>query len=191
MKMKITTIGILLFALLAISVNAFPYQLNLTTGILTDLNASNNMTTTLTINVINYTYVNYTYYYGNITWMNITNVTCNNCSLNYTTINVTNINLTNNGYNSSDLNASYVTIENFNAYKSSLTYPYASVGEFQALTGRVNGIETSSTANAARVDTLEKNKDDHLSMWITMIASLIFSFVGIFLAWRAGGFDDI
>jgi len=110
---------------------AFPLQL-LPNGSLQEVNYSVNGTSVNVIlyngslyitNLTNYTMMNITNIYQNITY-NITqiNQTCLNCTNYYNeTINNTWINY-NYGYNKSDLDTKFLTIDNFNSYKSGLNY---------------------------------------------------------------------
>lgn len=122
---------LLLFAFVLVMVipfgNSFPYQLNLTDGIITDLNSSNNVTNNFTIYIIyqNASVINQTTIL-NITYQNITqnityvNMTCLNCTNYYNqTINNSYFDY---GYNKSDLNSNFVTLSDYNSWKSGLSY---------------------------------------------------------------------
>lgn len=138
---------------------AWPYQLNLTNGMLVDLNASNNATTNFTIYVItssppiiitNINVTNQIFNITNITWMNVTNITCINCSYNYSYVNIFNEtwwNATNVSffYNRTESDSRFLTATDFNNYKSSLSYPYVSSAEFNNLVSRVNNLNVTTT----------------------------------------------
>lgn len=142
MKSEDSDVVELIFILMAVivgmimvvnSVSAFPYQLNLTDGTIVDLDSSNNFNGTLDIisngsglyiverNPINYTISNIANTYQNIT-QNITyvNMTCLNCTNYYNqTINNSYFDY---GYNKSDLNSNFVTLSDYNSWKSGLSY---------------------------------------------------------------------
>ena len=160
-----------LIIVLALNVNmvsAWPFQLNLTSGTLYDMNASNNATTNFTIYVVNQTYIlnNYT----NVTiYMNMTNTTCYNCTQNYNYTynylfggNVTQI------YNATQADARFLSIIDFNNYKTALTYPYPSRIEFDNLTAFVSGIDNNST-------------NDLTGLWIVSVLALIISIIGVIM----------
>jgi len=159
----------------AINVNAWPYQLNLTTGVLYDTNTSNNATANMTIYVVNVTYIlqNIT----NISYFNQTfiNQTCYNCT------NITNYNYTyhyngTNGtfYNASEIDTRFLTQTEFTAYKTALVYPTRA--EFDNLITRVNNISIVPT---------EKS---HTSIWATMVMGwLLVGVVIYFLVVKSGG----
>lgn len=145
------SISLILFLLLAIvNVSAWPYQLNVSNGILYDTNVSNNTTTNFTIyvvytNITNITYINQT----NITYINQTNFTCFNCTnINNTYYNYTyyyNSSNWTNVYNITESDARYVSLANFNSYKSALVYPYPSQADFNVT--KVNAMNITSNTN--------------------------------------------
>ena len=147
------SISLILFLLLAIvNVSAWPYQLNVSNGILYDTNVSNNTITNFTIyvvytNITNITYINQT----NITYINQTNFTCFNCTnINNTYYNYTyyyNSSNWTNVYNITESDARYVSLANFNSYKSALVYPYPSQADFNALVTKVNAMNITSNTN--------------------------------------------
>jgi len=177
-----------LFLFMITFTSAWPYQLNLSNGILYDSNISNNATSNFTIYVVmlNQTYLNLTNYtYLNIT-INQTNFTCYNCTninyTNYTYTYVYSINGSSNSsfYNSSDVNAKFLSIIDFNAYKSSLLY--INQAEFQALLLQVNSLMN-------RTEIIEDN-NSHGSLWGGIIIVAVISLIGIYLVYK-GSSDAI
>ena len=148
--------------------SAWPYQLNLSNGALTDLNESNNETANFTIYVImqNYTYMNFT----NITYENLT---CVNCSYTY---NETNEYFLYNGsldfYNKTEQDAKFLTIVDFNNYKTALTYPYVTTADFNSAIDNLN--QTISN----------KKEDSHGYLWAIAIISILLSAAAIAMALR-------
>jgi len=148
-------------------VSAWPYQLNLSNGVLYDLNASNNATTNFTIYILP---LNYTI--QNITWINITNVnlTCINCT-NYNNYTYTYIFNDTNGsyYNKTDSDVKFLTIIDFNSFKNTLTIP----------TDYNNAI---ATLNQSIIDNNNATRD--LTLWVLVILSILLSIIGIGLGIR-------
>jgi len=168
---SILSIFIAVFVLCIIQVTAWPYQLNLTNGNLTDMNSSNNATTNLTIFIVNNSFVNQT----NLT--NITVVNCTNCSYNITNNTYYQINGTNTSfYNRSENEAKFLTISDFNSYKVALTYPYPSRAEFDALVLKVNQTATIETS--------------HGSLWGVSIVAILIALVAVFIAFKGGGSNE-
>jgi len=179
---KSLLIGLLIVCCLLPMASAWPYQLNMSNGTLYDLNSSNNATANFTIYVVtqNITHLNNT----NITYLNITysNVTCVNCTYlnntNYTyvyTLNGTNSSY----YNSTYIDTVFVKNAEFNSYKTSLIYPYASQIDFNALILRVNDLNN-------RTEIIEDNNGSHNYLWGAAIVTAILALVGIYLAYKAG-----
>ena len=128
-KNKYNCIGLILLVISLISLaSAWPYELY-ANGTIIDLNSSNNLTTTLAV-----TYTNVTYY-TNYTTTNHTDYTYNNYttgevfanrsyfynSTNLTTIiNTYVLNVSNSSmyYNSTDADTKFLTINDFNTYKT-------------------------------------------------------------------------
>jgi len=135
-------------------ISAAPYQLNLSSGILTDLNESNNTTGNITIYVINQNYTinqtqtfNYTYYIANETF-----------NQTYYLTNITNDTY----YNTSQADGIFVTITDFNSYKTALVFPYPSKTEFDALVSRVNNITLTTPEETS-----------HGGLWFMILISAI------------------
>jgi hypothetical protein len=183
MNHKILLSVFLAFCLSLVVVSAWPYQMNLSDGSITDLNSSNSLETNLTIYVLNYTnvyinYSNYTYFTNvtNITYLNVTNVTCYNCTYNYNNTYIMNGTLNGSYYNKSDDDSRFVTIGDFDSYKNSLSYPYASSGDFNNLVTRVNAINITGTGTSG----------SNGLMWGGIIIAIIASVVAIFMAFMIG-----
>lgn len=162
-----------------VSVSAWPYQLNLSNGILSDLNTSDSNSTNFTIYVLhNYTNISYT----NYTNINYTNLTCINCTyINYTNY-TSYINSTMNSseyYNSLDTNAKFLSINDFNIYKSSAVFP--SRIEFDTLVGKLNEL----TLNVTSISDSE-NETSHIGLWILCFAGVILGVISIFMIQRSG-----
>jgi hypothetical protein len=162
---------------------ASPYQLNLTTGILTDLNSSNNETANLTIYIIhiwsnytinttyiqnNYTYVNSTIYQNitnitNITWQNITCINCSYIYSNETT------------YNKTEADSRFVLTTEENSYRAGINLGnYIPRGEFDTLTNKVNSINSTGT--------IETKTSGWL--WGLSIGGLVIGLLAFALAWK-------
>lgn len=154
--------------------SAWPYQLNMSNGTLYDLNASNNATTNFTIYIISIP--------TNITNVTHTNTTCINC----TTFNYTNytyiytFNVSNNSYyNSTQADLTFVKIVDFNSYKSSLIYPYASQTQFDEYILKVNSLLN-------RTEILEDAGDSHTGLWVAEIIIGIISLIALGLVYKLG-----
>lgn len=170
---KFLTAIVFLFILNISMISAWPYQLNLSDGALTDLNVSNNLTTNLTIYIVSY---NYTIQDND--WINITNLTCLNCTYynNYTYAYTYILNATNyTFYNKTDSDAKFLTVVDFNSYKTSLTY--STITELNnaitSLNQTINNIETTNIGIGI--------------LWILIIISILLGIAGIFLAYKAAG----
>jgi len=166
--------------------SAAPYQLNLTTGILTDLNTTNetiNITIYIinTTNIQNITWNNYTNY-SNITqeinWVNITNITnttCLNCTNNYTNYtNLTTYKTTYsiNGtevifYNKAEVDAKFKTIADFNTFDSGINT-------------KVNAINQSIEEDKKPININRKTL-----LWILSILGVVFGLIALVIYLRA------
>jgi hypothetical protein len=149
-------------------VSAWPYQLNLSTGILIDMNTSNNETTNFTIYILPQSY-NITYYnQTNITYVNLT---CVNCTYN----NYTYVNYTYNGtnwlvYNQTESNARFLTI-------AEASSTYSTIANFNSLTTKVDSINDTS---------IEISETSHTYLWGGIIIAILLGIIGCFLAYKAG-----
>lgn len=178
--MKIQTIFILSLLCLTL-VSAWPYQINLTDGTIVDLNSSNNLTTNLTIYIINNTYLNIT----NQTYLNVTNRTefdvmnFTNCTYvtnvtNHTAFYADNVSI----YNKTDADSKFLTLSEFSLYKSAITYP--SRMEFDVVLNHLN--QTNQTLQQLVADGVKETP--HGSLWgISILALIIASIVG-FITFR-------
>jgi hypothetical protein len=176
------------FLLIVLALNVFsawPYQLNLSNGVLYDTNASNNATNNFTIYVVNQIYIlnntyilnytiNNTIYTNLTTYLNQTNLTCVNC----TNINNTTYSIKGSGtlslYNKSEIDTLFVTLTNFNDYKASIiTIPRA---EFDVLAAKVNvTLITDSTGTS------------HGSLWGGIIICWLLLVVAIYFIVKSSG----
>jgi len=173
---------LVIFAIwLSLDVFAFPYSLNLSTGIITDLNSSDNSTnfTIYVIHIYPNTTINNSYFYNvtniyqNIT-QNITyvNMTCLNCTNYYNqTINNSYFEY---GYNKSDLNSNFVTLSDYNSWKSGLAYITQ-----DTLTSQINSLNSTIT-KPAEVQTTW--------LWLSVLGLflLIICLIG-YIAWMSRG----
>lgn len=187
--------------------SASPYQLNLTTGVITDLNSSNNETANITIyvlpnitninnitqinNVTNITYTNYTNLtaYQNVTWNNITNITnltCVNCTQNYTNITELRMyNYTLNGtswngtfYNRTEVDEKFAIRTDFN----SLTTAIAS--DLNTLNLRIGLVNTTAMEKTVAGTT----KNNNTALWIVIaVVGLISIFAMLVAGNKSGG----
>jgi len=159
-------IGIILLVTL---VPAWPYQLNLTDGVIYDLNASNNATNNLTIIVV---YTNNTY---NTTINNTyLNETCYNCSK-YITYNYT-VEGNETVYNTSQIDEKFLTSSEFSSYKNSLVFPYPSINDFNNLSSRV----------AIAEEELDKS-NSNTGLWIASILGILIACGAVFLIFKLAG----
>ena len=161
-------------------VNASPYILNLTDGNLNliDLNLTNDSSnftiyvihqyTNISINqtnFYNYTYQNYT---QNITYLNTTCINCTNYNDTYISY----------GYNKTDLDNKLITklnIDDFNSYKSGLTY--ATKDE---VTGQINNLNSSITPS----------KSDTGNLWMmVIIEGIVIFLIVLFIIYKIGSGD--
>ena len=121
MRTQALIVGFVLLVMSISLASAWPYTLY-SNGTIVDLNSSNNMTTTLSITYYNnYTAVNLTEYtYKNYTteqitenkslFYNVSNYTINNYILNVSDASAY--------YNSTDIDAKFLTLAEFNSYKT-------------------------------------------------------------------------
>ena len=169
-------IGIIVFTSL---IAAWPYQLNITDGVIYDLNVSNNETTNFTLIVV-YTNITYNNTYNNTYNITYLNKTCYNCSeyitYNYT-LDIDDLNTS--YYNLSQVDGKFLTLSEFTAYKTALVFPYPSKNEFNDLALRVNNTEAE----------LDKGYSNS-GIWVVSILSLLVGCAAIFLIFKlASGYD--
>ena len=183
-------------------VSASPYQLNLTTGHLIDLNSSNNETANITIYVLpnitniitnNNTYTNYTNYtnlttFQNVTWTNITNITnltCVNCTQNYT--NITDLRMYNYTY---QFNSSNGTFYN----RTEIDEKFAGKIDFNSLTTAVAsdlntlnlkiGLVNATAMEKAGITTIKNN---NTVLWIVIAVVGLISIFALLVAGNKSG----
>jgi len=169
MNPKTILISLLFFTSLIVMVSAAPYQLNLSTGTLIDLNETANFTTNLTIYIIhqNVSYpISYNYTNCNVSFYNYTNYTF---VLNDTNGTIYTVNETNN---------KFLTISAFDSYKFSLSYPYAPLSELNNLVTKVNELNQTVADN--------KENSGTVIIWGVIIIDTILVIVAIFLIFKFG-----
>jgi succinate dehydrogenase/fumarate reductase cytochrome b subunit len=178
----------------AAMVSASPYQLNLTTGQLIDLNSSNNETANITIyvlpnitNINNITYTNYTNYtnlttFQNVTWTNITNITnitCVNCTQNYNYTNNTDLRIYNYTMNGTTWNGTFYNITEadgrFTGKTDFNSFVTAVANDFNTLSIRINDINTTKITN-------KDTKNNDTILWIGIAVVGMLSIVAIIVA---------
>jgi hypothetical protein len=151
--------------ILAGNVSAAPYQLNLSTGELIDLNVSNNETANITIYVLNYTTTT------------INNITNSNVTINQTQVNKTDIEIINRTY----INETYNGIYNFSSYytKAEVDSMFQNsvykvpLGDFNNLVARVNVVNDSVwNVTEEGIDKTTKTKAN-VALWVSLVAVLL------------------
>ena len=161
---------IVMLLIITPSVSASPYQLNLSTGELIDLNVSNE-TANIAIyilpnitNINNITWNNYTNssISQNISWTNITNITnltCINCTQNYT--NNTEMKVYNYTYEINGTNGSFYTAsQTDNVFVTKTSFNELSTN-YNNLLNRVN--EVNSTIGTTTT------KQNNTAIWVVLV----------------------
>jgi len=165
---------IFLLVILINPVSASPYQLNLSTGELIDMNISNNQTANITIYIINNTMNNYTT--QNVTWLNITNVTnttCVNCTNNYS--NYTNISWYNSTYSVNGSNGTFYTRTEVDSKLAA----YKTITEFNTFDTTIN-----NKVNAINQSGVVVEEKSLTILWILSIAGCVLALISIVIIVR-------
>lgn len=169
-------LGIAATVFLLSPVSAAPYQLNLTTGELIDLNQTNE-TATIIINIYNDTEIIHTHNYSGL--INLTNITITNITnSNVTITNVTEY--TNKSYFYNETGnftnfTNYYTKAEADSRFNPLSETYATYNDLNTVVSKVNSL------NETYFNETEKKDNNNVGLWIVAILGAIGSIIAIFM----------
>lgn len=154
-------------------VYAWPYQLNLSTGVITDLNISNNVTSNLTIYIIS----NQTPLQNITQNISYQNITCVNCTYLYNM----SLSWANWTYNFTEMDVRFVKLVDFNNYKANIAVT-PTRADYDNLLTRVNNISLTMVTETAPDNTL---------LWFISILSIILAGLSSVIAYRSGNAKEV